>query len=68
MSKKIVRGIFRFGSMFLLNIWKGYERKNRPRCFQIRKYAFLKIFQTGMSKKTILVNFRFARMLFFFNI
>ena len=43
MSTKIVPAIFRFGNMNLLNIWKGYEQKNRPRYFQIRKFPFLNI-------------------------
>ena len=29
-SKKIVRGIFIFGSMLFINIGKGYQQKNRP--------------------------------------
>ena len=36
---------FHIRKYVFLNIWKGYEKKNFPRYFQIINYGFLKIFE-----------------------
>ena len=50
-SKKIVRGIFIFGSMLFINLGKGYEQKNRPGYFWICKDSFFKYLKRAWAKK-----------------